>query len=71
MNVPLNPSERNILTALRDLGGAATPSQIVIATGIPYPTVRAGLRVLLAGGLVRRVSHGMYELTERGEEVMR
>jgi len=66
----LSNSERNILTALRHFAEPVTPTQISLATGLSYSTVQHGLRVLMASGLVRRVGHGKYTLTDKGREAV-
>lgn len=64
-------TEKNVLTALKSLGGVATPAAISRATGMPYSTVHLALKKLVGRGAVIRLYRGVYALRQQSATVER
>lgn len=66
MGIPLNEADEQILAILSE--GRATPKYLTEQTEWSRPYISDRLTRLREHGLIVRVSTGLYELSDRGEE---
>ena len=66
----LDEVDKTILRAMRDIGKPARPKEIAAQAGLDARRVAAKMRKLRRLGLVEKVEEGVYELTEKGKQVV-